>query len=153
MAVPYPSDELPPPSLDGYQLNPGQTFERSDLASGRAIQREGFGSVPTRAPVQWMLNQAELMRFEGWFFHEIRKGVSWFEGPMKTGIGIRDYKLRFRSMYQAVPSGPYYWIVSAELEIREHPVIERDWILYAPAYVRWASIFDVAMNREWPPDQ
>lgn len=148
--IDYP-EQLPPPGLSGYELQTVPPFVRTEMDSGRARQRRRFTSVPTIVPVQWLFTSGEFALFEGWFRYQIDDGAAWFAGPLKTSQGIRhDYDQRFTSMYRAAARGPRYWMVDAEIEIRERQTIAKDWILYAPDYVARASLLDIALNREWP---
>ena len=150
MSLPEYPEGLPRGNLAGYRLEHGDTFVRTQLASGRARQRRRFTSVPTEVRIEWLFSDGEFALFEGWFKHQITDGADWFTGPLKTSTGIQDYEQRFASMYTARALGGRHWRVDATLEIRERQTVPADWVLTAPLYIQHASIFDRAINREWP---
>ncbi|MNI74133.1 hypothetical protein D3C73_1301990 [compost metagenome] len=54
-------------------------------------------------------------------------------------------------MYQGpVLVGISRWRIQAKVSLFRRPLIDKDWVLYAPEYVLHSNIFDIAMNREWP---
>ncbi|MNJ51910.1 hypothetical protein D3C77_472260 [compost metagenome] len=137
-------------------LHSGRTYqtisplERSQLSSGRSRQRRRFTSVPTMASISWIFNSVQAQTFEAWWRDQLVDGSKWFECPLETPLGYQDYTARFTDIYSG-PSriGPNLWSFSAELELRERPVLDSEWGLF-PEFVLDQSIFDFAMNREWP---
>jgi hypothetical protein len=128
---------------------------RSELTSGRARQRRKFTSVPEMAKVSFLFNDAEGMAFESWYRQQLADGANWFEAKLKTPLGLEYYTCRFTDIYQGPnPVGPpsgdnSRWSYSAEIELFERAVLGDDWGLF-PDFVIDASIFDKAINREWP---
>lgn len=137
-------------------LHNGRTYQtvsplkRSQLESGRARQRRNFTSVPTMAQISWIFNGKECQLFESWWRDGLIDGSQWFEAPLETPLGYLDYTARFTDIYDG-PSrvGPNLWSISAELELRERPVLEDGWYIL-PEFILNPEIFDYAMNREWP---
>lgn len=137
-------------------LHNGRTYQtvsplkRSELASGRARQRRSFTSVPTMASISWIFNSAQSQAFEAWWREQLIDGSQWFECPLETPLGYQDYTARFTDIYYG-PSrvGPLLWLFSAELELRERPILDVGWGEF-PEFIIDQSIFDFAMNREWP---
>lgn len=137
-------------------LHNGRTYQtvsplkRSDLASGRARQRRNFTSVPTMAQISWIFNSAQAQAFEIWWKVQLIDGSQWFECPLETPLGYGDYTARFTDIYSGPNRvGPLLWAFSAELELRERPILPVDWGLI-PDFVAQQAIFDIAMNDKWP---
>jgi len=137
-------------------LHNGRTYQtvsplkRSELASGRARQRRKFTSVPTMASISWMFNSQQCRLFEIWWRDDLVDGSQWFEAPLETPLGYQDYTARFTDIYSG-PSrvGPNLWSISAELELRDRPLLPIGWSIL-PSFILNPEIFDYAMNREWP---
>lgn len=146
--IDYPK-QLPWPTRDNYTLRDVPTFERTDMVSGRAAQRRTFSFVPTMVTVTWLFtSDTDAMIFTSWFHEQLNDGVEWFNCPLKTPLGEREYVCRFASM----PQGPDLvglcsWRVKAELEMFERPLLPDGW---TPDWIRHFSLFDIAMNRVWP---
>lgn len=148
--VDFPSS-LPLPERTGYGLQHTSTFARTTMASGRAKQRAMFTSVPTAAPVEWILTNSQAQVFEAWFTHGIGNGVAWFNCKLQTPMGLKDYKCQFKAMYEGPELiGVDHWRIRAELEIFERPIFSKEWYLYGLQFIEYSSIIDQAMNREWP---
>lgn len=137
-------------------LHNGRTYQtvsplkRSELSSGRSRQRRNFTSVPTMAQISWIFSSIQAQAFEAWWRDQLLDGSQWFECPLETPVGYQDYTARFTDIYQG-PSrvGPMIWSFSAELELRERPLLDPGWGEF-PEFILDQSIFDFAMNREWP---
>lgn len=137
-------------------LHSGRTYQtvsplqRSPLENGRARQRRRFTNVPTMASVSWIFNSAESQAFEAWWRDQLIDGSQWFECPLETPLGYQDYTARFTDIYSG-PSrlGPLLWSYSAEIELRARPIPDVGWGEF-PEFIIEQSIFDYAMNREWP---
>lgn len=148
--IDYP-EGLPWPVRDGYDINHVQPFRRTGMQSGRARQRRTFTSVPSQVSVSWIFNgDTQVAAFELWFQQTIGDGADWFNCPLKTPIGEKQYVCRFVDMYRGPTLvGLCAWRITAMLEVWERPLLPPDWALL-PDYVIHADIFDLAMNREWP---
>jgi len=88
--------------------------------------------------------------FEAWFRDSLKDGAEWFNVERRTPLGMVKLVCRFTNMY----SGPTLigrssWHFSCPLEVWERPLMPPDWGEF-PWFLIDASIFDVAMNREWP---
>lgn len=148
--IEYP-DGFPCPQWEGYNVNHVQTFERTEMRSGRARQYRLYSSVPSIVNVAWVFeNDSLAAAFEAWFREALHDGVEWFNCPLKSPVGYQDYVCRFAEMYKGpVPIAPNTWRIVATLEMRERPLLGEDWGLF-PEFVVNASLFDIAMNRKWP---
>lgn len=149
--VDYPK-ELPSPSRLNYAIQHVSPFERTQMRSGRAKQRRTFTSVPSMVPLSWLLTTVEAQLFEAWFAHGITDGADWFNISLKTPAGnMAPYECRFTEMYDGPALvGVDDWRITAEVEIRERPILSKEWYLYGQSFVLNQSIFDLAINREWP---
>lgn len=149
MAIEYPS-QLPTPQRDGYGLQHVSPLMRTEMASGRARQRRRFTSVPTMVRFNWLMEQGQAQLFEVWFKHTLSDGAAWFELPLRTPMGLQPYEARFAGMYQGPELvGLTHWRFTAELELRDRQTLPKGW-QELPDYIVGPSIFDKAMNREWP---
>lgn len=125
---------------------------RSKMQSGRSVQRRAFTSVPTEVKVAWLLTDNQALAFESWYKDVLLDGAEWFNCKLKTPLGFEEYVCRFVDIYE----GPKlmavsHWRFSAELEIFERPLMPPGWgDPEAVDYLIGASLFDFAMNREWP---
>lgn len=146
----YPA-ELPRGLHNGRTYQTVSPLKRSELASGRARQRRNFTSVPTMAQISWIFNSEQAQAFEAWWRDQLIDGSQWFECPLETPLGYDvDYTARFTDIYSGPNRlGPLLWSFSAELELRERPILPFDWGLI-PDFVAHQSIFDIAMNEKWP---
>ncbi|SFY16111.1 hypothetical protein [Azotobacter vinelandii] len=148
--IEYP-EGIPLPLREGYGFQAVSPLLRSDLQSGRARQRRRFTSVPTMASVSWLFSDVQAQLFEAWWEDALISGSQWFECPLKTPEGIQSYVARFTDIYSGPNlTGRSHWRFTAELELRERPILEPGWGSILPDYIRFQSIFDQAMNREWP---
>lgn len=148
--IQYP-EGLPLPLREGYGFTPRSATLRTDMQSGRARKRRVYASVPTVTPIRWLLDSVQAQQFEAWYEDALGGGVEWFEMSLKTPQGLHLYKARFVDAY----SGPGlvgvdHWEFSAEIELWEKPVLKGGWGVYAPDYIRWMGVLDLAVNREWP---
>ncbi|CAM3408143.1 hypothetical protein BS639_17910 [Rouxiella silvae] len=146
----YPADYLPTPLQDGFGLTPISPLLRTQFTSGRARQRRLYKSTPTQAAVTWLFTEGESQLFEAWFSEGLTDGVSWFNMPLRTPLGLGDYVCRFTDIYDGpVLVGGKYWQFTATLELWERPVLPPGSTEF-PDYIVNADIIDIAANREWP---
>jgi len=145
----YP-DGLPHPLREGHTTNHVQPFLRTSMESGRARQRRRFTSVPSIGNYNFLFNDAQAASFEVWFKVTLKDGAEWFNIPRRTPLGQSMLVCRFTRMYTGPNlAGRDRWMISAELEAWERPLLPDEWALM-PDFVAQADIFDYAMNREWP---
>ena len=145
----YPA-QLPNTLRDGHTLKPASPFSRTELASGRARQRREFSSVPVFGTWDFLFTSPQAQLFESWFKNVISDGVSWFNIPRKTPMGMRLLVCRFTSMYSGPTlTGLDCWRYSCPLEIYERDLLPAEWVEF-PQFVTGMDIFDIAINREWP---
>lgn len=142
---------LPCGLREDFNLQHGNPLLRTQLQTGRYRQRRAFTFVPTIAQVSWLMTRVQAQYFESWFEGVLVSGSAWFDLPIKTPLGIKNYTARFTEMYKGpILTGPDYWKFTGSLELRERPILSGDWALYSPDFIIYQNIFDIAMNREWP---
>ena len=147
--IEYPKG-LPAGLQSGSSYQTVSPMQRSTLVTGRAIQRRRYTNVPTSRKISWIFNSQQAQVFEVWFKYSLNDGVSWFECPLKTPLGLGNYKARFVDIYDG-PSiaGHSLWSFSAELELLERPVLDGQRSEF-PEYILDQSIIDIAVNDHWP---
>ncbi len=149
--IDYPSS-LPRPSRSNYQFQHVSPFARTNMSTGRARQRRTFQSVPSVTELQFTMSQTQAQIFEAWFAYEISDGGDWFNIDLKTPLDeIDSYECRFIEMYNG-PSlfGLNQWQFTAQVELRERAIFDRDFYENGSQYILDASIVDTAMNVLWP---
>lgn len=145
----YPS-QLRPPLRENYSVQHVSPLLRTQMQSGRARQRRLFTSVPSMVRVSFHFgSELEAQLFEGFFQHTLKDGAEWFNAPLRTPMGLRNYECRFTDTYGPLELSGRSWRTSAQLEIRERETISAEWVAF-PDYVVRSDIIDVAINREWP---
>lgn len=150
MAATYPAG-LPKPLIANYGYRHQETIARTELVTGRAIQRKIYGSVPSMFSANWIFhNDAQAAAFEAWFRDALDNGAGWFEINLKTPA-IREPRLaRFTGMYSGPTlTGGRYWAFSATLEIQSRPLLPPGEGLF-PDEILFSNAFDVSMNHYWP---
>lgn len=146
--IEYPV-ELPFPTRDGFALEQENNISRTEMQSGRSRQRVRFTSVPSYVSLRWIFTVPQAQLFEGWASDVV--GAGWFLLKLRTPIGLTEHQARFIES----PKGPALfgldrWSYTAKVELRDKPKVAPGWALYAPQYILLSSLFDQAMNREWP---
>lgn len=149
--IDYPST-LPTPARSGYGLQHVSPFARTTMATGRARQRRTFQSVPSAVTLTWTMRNEEAQVFEGWFAYDITDGADWFNIDLKAPVGtLAPYECRFMEMYQGPELfGLDMWRFTAEVEIRERPILDQTWYQFGQEFILGSSIIDVALNSKWP---
>lgn len=149
--IDYPV-ELPAPTRDNYGHQHTSPFARTEMTTGRARQRRTFQSVPTITTLRWVFSEPEAQIFEAWFKYDITDGADWFNIDLRTPVGLlAPYECRFMQMYEGPTLfGVDGWAISAELEIRERPILAEDWYTFGKEFILGSDIIDYAINREWP---
>ncbi|MBF0675595.1 hypothetical protein [Pseudomonas sp.] len=146
--------ELPYPDLSGYALEDAPNVSRTEMASGRARQRQMYTSVPSFVTLSWGMDQRQFEFFAAWVRWKLKDCTEWFTGWAQTAGPARQTEMRFVGSSSAPPyrarmDGPDYWRISARIEIRERQTLPKGWEDMA-SWIFMADLFDIAMNREWP---
>jgi hypothetical protein len=149
--IDYP-EGLPYPLRDGsYGFDQVSPTVSTELQSGKSIDRVRFKNTPDIATVSWEFSDSEAQLFMGWFDYTLNSGTLPFNCPLKTPLGFNTYEGKFKGMYQGPTLvGISRWRIQAKVSLFKRPLIGKDWVLYAPKYVLYSNIFDLAVNREWP---
>lgn len=127
MTTPLFPAKLPPPSVEGYGLEPETAFIRTDMEGGTARQRRRYTAAPTRVPVQWNFTFAEFALFEYWYENTIQSGAAWFELGLANGSLFNVQEARFTQAWRArADKSALYWEVSATLEVRQRPLLSAE---------------------------
>ena len=148
--VVYPKG-LPLPLREGYDFTPVSPLVRTTMASGQAMQRRRFRSVPTEASVSWVMSAPQAALFQAWYEEAITSGADWFECPIKTPLGLDYHRAQFKDIYRGPTLvGVNHWRFTATLVLFKLPVFEPGWATVLPAYILESDIFDKAVNQKWP---
>lgn len=114
-------DFLPPPQLEGYELQRQKNKSRTDMTAGPARVRKRFTAFPTNITQVWVLTQKEFGMLEWWYDNTIDSGAAWFDAPQKNGTGRVVVQCRFVDDYKAKPISATDWQVTATLEVYAMP--------------------------------
>jgi hypothetical protein len=117
---------LPPPTVQGYGIRPGEAILRTEMEAGPARQRKRFTQVPSRIAVRWLMKREQFALFEAWYRWRAKEGGAWFEVELLGGLGLQVHEARFTRQFDAKLIGGLLWEVTSELEIRERPVLTED---------------------------
>lgn len=145
---------LPLPTMDGYTIAAAPRFVRTGLSSGPAAQRARRNAPPLLLEYRWVLSLEQLETFEYWYAQRLRKGQSWFSGPLSLGTGCTTGDLRFTGAYSAAQlSGDDVWEVTASMELRERPLITGDQytaMIQVVPFTESEALFHQIMNTDLP---
>lgn len=117
---------LPKPMRDDYGIQPGEAVARTPMESGMARQRRRYMDVPATIPVVWKLTNGQMGLFDSWYVRKAREGASFFTIELLSPLGMSAHEARFKKPYKAEPISGLYWKVTAELEIRNRPVLSEE---------------------------
>lgn len=152
MPLEYPS-YLPLALLSPKTYQTGETMIRTERLKGLARNRRWTSSPAVVAQVEWLIEGPKAELFQAWHSEILADGVEWFEMPVLYAGYLAPRRCRFTGMYSGPnPVNTRYVKFTAELEIFKRPLIDPGW-LAMPEYwynLETRSIFDQAMNREWP---
>jgi len=141
---------LPCALREGHSTQHVQPFRRSEMVSGRAVQRRRFTSVPSVQRFAWIFTSSQAAAFEAWFRDALHDGAAWFNMESRTPLGMVNLVCRFTEMYEGPEIvGRNSWKIQATLEVWERPLMPDGWGLM-PEYLIQADIFDIALNKKWP---
>jgi hypothetical protein len=102
---------------------------------------------------EWIMPNRMADLFIAWHFDIIQDGAEWFTMRSYYSGELAERRTRFTGMYSGPdPISPTHVKITAQLEVFERPMIPPEWLVL-PEYwydLEARSIFDQAMNREWP---
>jgi hypothetical protein len=144
----YPKG-LPCALREGYGFESTNNISRTDMVSGRARQRIMFEARPDIVELTWLCSDPQALLFDVWSAKIIK--ADWFLIPLKVPGGMRSIEVRFTE----TPRGPVlvgvsHWRYTARCELRERPMIDKEWAEIMPEWVLMLDVVDLAINREWP---
>lgn len=117
----FPS-QLPPPTVQGYQVSPVDQVIRTDMEIGAPRVRRRTRSRLDRLTVRWVLTDAQMLVFRAWAESDLHAaaGAAWWWATLAFGDGgLRSREVRFVGPWRATPVGDSaYWEVTAEVEAR-----------------------------------
>lgn len=145
--IDFPS-ELPDFRREGFSLKYEDEIQRTGMASGRARQRRTFEKVPIIANVSIELNDYQAQLFERWYAKDL-KAVNWFNLHIRLPSSSKTVA-RFTKKFTGPTLLGMLWVYSFELEIFEQEFVDGDYLSIVPQFVKYSSIFDLAVNKEWP---
>lgn len=123
-AITWPT-QLPYPLIDPYRIKPGEAINRSPMTSGPARQRREFEQVPSQISVTWWFTQWQFGIFEGWYKWYAKEGAAYFKVVLLGGLGEVEHDARFFSQWDHNQISGDCYEVSAVLEIRERPTLDK----------------------------
>lgn len=143
-------EQLPLPTRRDYEFEPVSNIMATEMASGRSFQRETFEVVPTFIELTWLFSNQESQFFAYWAARTAR--ADWFTMKLRTPLGYDDLVMRFTPSGIKGPKrfGMDKWTYTAKIEIRENPLLPKDWVELLPDYILLSDIFDRAVNEDWP---
>ncbi len=122
--ITWPST-LPLPTVEGYNVQPGDALIRTEMDSGLARHRRRFTDVPTTISVRWIMRRDQYAIFEGWYRWHAKEGANFFTINLLGGLGLLDQEARFTRQFSSqLLAGGTLWQVQSELEIRQRPVLD-----------------------------
>lgn len=150
MTAKYP-EGLPAPLIQNYGFQHQETIARTQLVTGRAIQRKLYDTVPTMVTANWIFrSDLQAAVFESFFRDQLDNGAKWFEVRLKSPVGFGPWLARFTGMYSGMKAMTHrYWTASATLELKEQPLLPPPWGEF-PEFILFAGIIDYAVNARWP---
>jgi hypothetical protein len=126
----------PQPLISGYRLTPHDQTVRTDMEVGFARVRRRTTARHDKVNVSWQMSNAQFTEFRLWFDDSqdgAGGGSIWFEVPLARAMAepfaaSNPYGMstaerawlnaRFVGTYSAALEGNYFWLISAELELR-----------------------------------
>lgn len=125
---------LPAPLRRGYEINPDDPILRTQMDAGPDRVRRRFTAIPSRIPVRWSFTRAQFALFEAWHKHEALDGAAWFTVSLVNGLGSNTVEAQFAGSPKKVLMSAAQWEVSAELQVRELPIMTQEHLDAALAY-------------------
>lgn len=105
---------------EGYSVNPGQQFVRTEMETGPARQRRITEAPNRNISASVLLNDEQLAEFDTWFDTELLGGSIWFSGiPLHIGQGMQSYSARFVAQPKYTHAGALRWKIGMELEVQD----------------------------------
>lgn len=117
MSLPVIPDFFPKPS-QAYQVQPEAPIRRNVMDDGMSRHRLRWTKRIRTVSVQWLLNDAQLNWFNGFWKLAIRSGQYPFLLDMAFGgSGCSQFQAQFVGDYDVQMEGAFHWSVIATLEV------------------------------------
>lgn len=152
MPLQYP-DYLPLPLKFTRSNQTGETILRTDRLKGLARNRRWTTAPSVLMDAEWIMPNAMAELFITWHHDVIDDGAQWFGMESYYSGELAERNTRFTGMYSGPdPISPTHVKITAELEIFKRPMIDPEWLILPEWWynMEYRSIFDLAINREWP---
>jgi len=124
--------------------------------TGRRRTRVMYPKAPTFITARIVCNEGQAALFEAWYQSESGAGNGSlpFEFPSRlpTGHSKRAGFIRDGFSGPETLSGGKSWAYGFTIELIDQPSFTGDWFEYWPEGVRYAAIFDQAVNLKWPEE-
>lgn len=149
----YPA-YLPLPLKHSRSNQTGEMLIRTERLKGLARNRRWTNSPSVLIDVEWIMSGEEAQLFMTWHNSVIADGAEWFSMPLLYSGDLSTRRARFTRTYSGPDpiDSPTHVKITAQLEVFERPMLDPNWLVL-PDYwydLQVRSIFDQAMNREWP---
>lgn len=129
----FPST-LPAPRVEGYGITAESPIKRTQMERGTPRVRRQFSTTPSRMTVIWKFSLAQMAAFDSWHKYTVLDGSAAFDIALASGMGIQAMEARFVGQPKKSALAGLNWNVSAELEVRNMPIMPQDYIELAAAY-------------------
>jgi len=129
---------------------------RSQSDNGRARNRAAYPESPAVIDAQIVCTPAQAVAFEDWYYSSsgADNGSVLVEFPSRlpTGQSTREGFIRGGFTGPDTLGGGQSWTYRFSIELIDRPSFTGDWFDHWPEGVRYAAIFDQAVNLEWPEE-
>ena len=163
--VAWPTAYLPSaPLWAGFSMQPDPGVLRTPMESGLARQRRRFSTPLTIISVRWAMTPTQFVFFKSWISGAAAFGGAFFDITLRLDEdAARQVEARFHGKPRYTHAGVSGWIVDAELEVRDEPLISGevidailafgaeaiiaagaaiDGVTLAPAFAEWLIGFE-----------
>lgn len=117
---------LPVPLVSGAGGKRAPNTVRTDMSAGMPRSRRTATAQLLTLTLKWRLSPLEFAVFEGFFVHELFDGARWFLIALDTPRGWQEVTARFSSLFDYTLLTGLNKEVSAQLEVRDWPVMDRN---------------------------
>ena len=112
---------LPNPQFSGYGIEAQDATRRTDMEGGAARVRRVSTSVPDKATLKWLFDEAQMAEFRAFWEDEWAHGSAWVYLTIKDGraAGLVSRECRpSPASFKAAPLSAAHWHVEMTVEVR-----------------------------------